>query len=205
MTEFFIDQHFKDKVGLRPLFFVSTTTSQHCFRLERLNWSQVFHTRDHNVPAMEFQKITPASKMHIFVCIWHEMTGIVLKKQNPGRMVIWCIKTWFKLVIFTMDFLQKYRITTRFSTNWNSKCIFFNQITNESAPALKVDKIEQYVVEIVFMLYIWWKQNGMVQTVVLLVIWQHVINQEKFHAICNGGFNGIGARINKQNKKDLLP
>ena len=53
-----------------------------------------------------------------------------------------------------MDFLQKDRITTRFSTNWNSKCIFFNQIINEAAPALKVDKIEQYVVGIMFILYI---------------------------------------------------
>ena len=76
------------------------------------------------------------------------MTAFKPNSQNPWRLMYCGNESIFKLIIFTMDFSVKYRVTIRIATNWNSKLDFSNHCTLHTMPAQIMARKAQYYVYI---------------------------------------------------------
>ena len=110
------------------------TTIRHCsFYLG--TWPQLLHDGDLNILPMELWQVMPAREMDLLECLGPGMIAIVPNYKNPWRMVYSIIDSLFKSIIVAMDFIAKYRITTRIRTNLNSKCYFFIVFAIHKVPA----------------------------------------------------------------------
>ena len=135
MTQFFIVKHYKDNSVWCQRFFRSTTTWWSSFILhmngctfgsERRSQRVVYETLEqHASSTNKCIDIVRASKDIGFISYW----------WNPQLLLYSATESSLLSLISSVDFVIKYRITTRLLTNLKSNCNFFIDDTRHVTPA----------------------------------------------------------------------
>ena len=128
-------------------------------------------------------------KSHLQENFWWYRTLWIDAVLTESWAAVASTQSWFQSFILAMEFWIKFRVTIRFPTNVSLNCYFFVHLTIHATSARIMEKMSQYWVWVMFVLYIYWKQNGVGAAMFFMDIQWNIFKQKKLQGDYNAMFN----------------